>query len=78
MTQRKSATAATPRSDDNPLRVRARALRLVGFSARDAGYIDNIEHPSPGGTYTNADVAEDDVNTAEVWGGRAQLRWQVN
>ncbi|MFM7786298.1 MAG: TonB-dependent receptor, partial [Gammaproteobacteria bacterium] len=54
------------------------ALRLVGFSSRDAGYIDNIEHPSPGGTFTNADVAEDDVNSADVWGGRAQLRWQIN
>lgn len=33
MTQRKSATAATARSDDSPLRVRARALRLVGLLA---------------------------------------------
>jgi outer membrane receptor protein involved in Fe transport len=54
------------------------ALRLVGFTSRDAGYIDNVLQPSPGGTYTNADVAEDDVNSADVWGGRAQLRWQVN
>ena len=34
------------------------ALRLVGFAAEDAGYIDNVLSDSPGGTFDNADVVE--------------------
>jgi iron complex outermembrane receptor protein len=54
------------------------ALRLVGFAAHEAGYIDNVVRPSLGGTFDNADVAENDVNSGDVYGGRAQLRWWVN
>lgn len=52
------------------------AFRLVGFSARDAGYIDNVLSDSPRGTFDNADVADDDVNGVDVYGARAALRWQ--
>ena len=51
------------------------AIRLVGFSARDAGFIDNVLGESLGGTFNNADVAEDDVNAVEYLGGRAAVRW---
>ena len=50
------------------------SLRLVGFSAEDAGFIDNVVALSPGGGYDNADVAGKDVNTIETTGGRAALR----
>ena len=51
------------------------AIRLVGFSARDAGYIDNVLGESLGGTFDNADVVDKDVNAHEYKGGRAALRW---
>jgi outer membrane receptor protein involved in Fe transport len=50
------------------------AMRLVGFSAYDAGSIDNVLRPSPGGTFDNADVAKDDLNGTDVFGGRAPSR----
>ena len=51
------------------------AIRLVGFSAREAGFIDNVLGESLGGTFDNADVVEDDVNAVEYLGGRAAVRW---
>ncbi len=51
------------------------AIRLVGFSARDAGFIDNVLGQSFGGTFDNADVVEKDVNAVEYIGGRAAVRW---
>ena len=38
------------------------AFRLVGFSAYDAGYIDNVLGTSPRGTFDNA-------HRARWWGG---------
>jgi outer membrane receptor protein involved in Fe transport len=52
------------------------AFRLVGFSAYEAGYIDNVLSSSPIGTFDNADRVDDDVNGADVYGARAALRWQ--
>ena len=54
------------------------ALRLVGFLDEDAGYIDNVLATSPGGTFDNAEFAEEDVNSATNYGGRAVLRAVVN
>ena len=54
------------------------AIRLVGFHAEDAGYIDNVLGASAGGTFTNADRVEDDVNTTETTGGRVAARWTPN
>jgi outer membrane receptor protein involved in Fe transport len=53
------------------------AVRLVGFSTEDAGFIDRVLTDSPGGTYTNADVVDDDVNTTKTTGARASLRWDA-
>ena len=62
------------------------ALRLVGFHAEEAGYIDNILGNSIGGvpalggvsTFDNAAFVEDDVNSSTVSGGRVGLRWTPN
>ncbi len=53
------------------------AIRLVGFSARDAGFIDNVLGESLGDTFNNADVVEKDVNAVDYLGGRAAVRWLV-
>ncbi len=61
------------------------ALRIVGFSAEDAGFIDNVLSDSPlgllspgDGTFTNEDQVDDDVNSVTTSGARASLRWDVN
>jgi outer membrane receptor protein involved in Fe transport len=53
------------------------ALRIVGFAAEDAGYIDNVLSDSPGGTFDNADVVEEDINSIETTGARAALRLEA-
>ena len=54
------------------------ALRVVGFSARDAGFIDNVLGTSLGGGFDNAEFVDDDINGVEYMGGRAALRWIPN
>jgi len=54
------------------------ALRLVGFTAEDAGYIDNVLSDSPNGTFDNANVVAKDVNSTRTSGGRAALRWDAS
>jgi iron complex outermembrane recepter protein len=55
------------------------ALRLVGFTARDGGFIDNVLGTSPGGTFNNASVVEENAaGEADYRGGRASLRWDAN
>jgi outer membrane receptor protein involved in Fe transport len=51
------------------------ALRLVGFTAEDAGWVDNVLGTSPGGTFDNAAYVADDVNKSETTGARISLRW---
>ncbi len=54
------------------------SLRLVGFAAEDAGFIDNVLRDSRGGTYDNADQVEENVNSIETKGARAALRFDVS
>jgi outer membrane receptor protein involved in Fe transport len=54
------------------------AIRLVGFTARDAGFIDNVLGTSLGGTFDNADVVGKDINSVDYSGGRAAVRWLAN
>ena len=63
------------------------AIRLSGFSATDAGYIDNVLGTTIfdnqfgtglGGKKTNSAAVDDDVNKVEWMGGRAAIRWLVN
>ena len=70
------------------------ALRIVGFSAKDGGYIDNVFGRTPDtatvsgvwfgglppdyGTLDNASVVEKDWNDSKINGYRAALRWEIN
>lgn len=54
------------------------AIRLTGFTNEDAGYIDNILASSQGGTFDNASVVEDDINSSEMSGGRIGLRAKLS
>jgi outer membrane receptor protein involved in Fe transport len=55
------------------------ALRLVGFSAKDGGFIDNVLGDTPAyGLYTNEDVVEDDFNETTYIGGRISARWFIS
>ena len=55
------------------------ALRLVGFSATDGGFIDNVLGVSPmRGGRNNASAVEDDVNYSDHIGGRIAAKWFVN
>jgi len=59
-----------------PLSARA-ALRVVGFYQHDAGYIDNVPGTRSfigGITVNNAAYVEKDYNDADIWGGRAALK----
>jgi outer membrane receptor protein involved in Fe transport len=54
------------------------SLRVVGFAAEDAGFIDNVLTQSKGQTFDNADVVEEDVNSVSTVGGRAALRFDIS
>jgi outer membrane receptor protein involved in Fe transport len=65
------------------------AVRLVGFHAKDGGFIDNVfgntidtdrisGAPSGWGELDNADVVEDDINDYVATGYRAAVSWQIN
>jgi len=60
------------------------AVRFVGFTAEDAGFIDNVLSETPRGqtfpgegTFDNADRVAEDVNEAHTKGARAALRWDA-
>ena len=61
-----------------PLASDRMALRLVGFSSLDAGYIDNVLRDSTGGTFDNADVVDEDVNEVETNGARVALSFDIS
>jgi outer membrane receptor protein involved in Fe transport len=54
------------------------ALRLVGFTSEEAGYIDNVLGTSSGGTFDNASLLNSDIGGEEFSGGRAALRFEPN
>jgi len=53
------------------------AIRLVGYSEHDAGYIDNVHatktYPTSGIVIDNAKLVKKDFNSADIVGGRAAL-----
>lgn len=61
-----------------PIAENKAALRLVGFYADEAGWIDNILSPTPGQTFDNSGFVGDDVNESVWYGGRAALRINAN
>ena len=63
------------------------AIRLSGFSARDAGYIDNVLGNTVvddyfgtglGGLKNNSGLLAEDINEVDWQGARAAIRWLVN
>ena len=55
------------------------ALRLVGFTATDGGFIDSVLGVSPmRGGRDNANAVEKDVNYSDHVGGRISAKWFVN
>lgn len=68
------------------------ALRLVGYSDRDGGFIDNVFGHTPDqsvfngpgffpaefGTLDNAAAVEDDWNDSDIYGFRANLLWNIS
>ena len=58
------------------------AVRLVGWQKHDAGYVDNLRgtrtYPTSGIVDDNADLAEDNYNTADTVGLRGALRFDIN
>jgi len=63
------------------------AIRLSGFSAEDAGFIDNVLGTTVfddyfgtgmGGLKDNSALVEDEINSVEWQGARAAIRWLVN
>lgn len=67
------------------------AVRIVGYSDRDGGYIDNVfghtpdtsatgyaTYPSEFGTLDNAGVVEKRWNDADITGGRFSLLWAMS
>ena len=65
------------------------ALRLVGFKARDGGFVDNVFGHTPDtnnigpdiagfGTLDNSEFVDKDVNDSDITGWRAALRWEIN
>jgi len=54
-------------------------VRLVGFAAEDAGFIDNVAGVTPyGGSKSNAAVVGEDINDNEWYGGRISAKWFMN
>ena len=55
------------------------AIRIVGFSARDGGFIDNVLGYSPmQGTKDNSNLVQDNINSVDISGGRLSAKWFVN
>ncbi len=58
------------------------AIRIVGYSEHDAGYIDNVPNtrvfPTSGAVANNGDIAKSDFNSTDTFGGRAALEWDID
>ena len=57
------------------------AIRLVGFSERDAGFIDNVAGTrsfiAPESTINNSAYVKHQYNSVETYGGRVALKWDI-
>ncbi|MGI9232455.1 MAG: TonB-dependent receptor plug domain-containing protein, partial [Woeseiaceae bacterium] len=55
------------------------AIRLVGFSATDGGFVDNVLGVSPVvGGRDNSAFVKDDINESDYIGGRIAAKWFIN
>jgi len=53
------------------------AIRAVGYTSHDGGYVDNVLGFSLYGNYDNADLVENDFNEYDVDGGRLHVLWNM-
>jgi len=53
------------------------ALRLVGYTSLDGGYVDNVFGESFSGNYDNADLVGEDINEYTTSGGRIAFLWNM-
>ena len=65
-----------------PIKENVAAVRLVGWQKHDAGYVDNLhgtrKYPTSGIVDDNANLAENNYNTADTAGIRGALRFDLN
>jgi outer membrane receptor protein involved in Fe transport len=54
------------------------AIRAVAFTAHEGGYVDNVLGATLEGSETNADVAEEDQNAYDNYGGRIAALWNIS
>ncbi len=54
------------------------ALRLVAYGNKTGGWVDNVFGEDYVGFRDNANVVENDFNEAQVYGGRASLKWNIS
>ncbi|MGD8359518.1 MAG: TonB-dependent receptor, partial [Lysobacterales bacterium] len=55
------------------------AIRLVGFTAKDGGFIDVVKGTTPRfGLFTNDDAVQDNFNEVNTYGGRISAKWFIN
>jgi iron complex outermembrane receptor protein len=54
------------------------ALRVVGYTSHDGGWVDNVLGSSLSGNFDNAAVAGDDQNEYDVDGGRIAALWNMS
>ena len=53
------------------------AVRAVGYTSHDGGYVDNVLGSSLAGNFDNSAVVEEDFNEYDVDGGRIAALWNV-
>ena len=54
------------------------ALRVVGFTTQDGGYVDNVLGTDLVSGRTNLDVVEEDFNDYRTIGGRVAVLWNIS
>ena len=54
------------------------AVRAVGYTSHDGGYVDNVLGTSLSGNYDNANLVEDNFNEYDVDGGRLHALWNMS
>jgi len=54
------------------------SMRVVGYTSSDGGYVDNVLGSSFSGSYDNADIVDEDINTYDVTGGRVAVLWNIS
>ncbi|MFQ5609818.1 MAG: TonB-dependent receptor, partial [Woeseiaceae bacterium] len=54
------------------------AVRAVGYTSHDGGYVDNVFGTSLAGNFDNAQVVEDDFNEYDTDGGRLSALWNIS